>query len=88
MIKTRLNTLYTGVTTDVDRRFQEHQSGASKSARYLRGKAPLELMWQCEVASKREAMQLEYRIKRLPKRQKLALITGQLTLADLFEIPP
>lgn len=84
MIKTRLDTLYTGVTTDVDRRFAEHCQSSSKGARYLRGKAPLVLVWHRPVASKQQAMQLEYRIKRLPRLSKDKLVRGTLQLADLF----
>ena len=38
MIRTRRGALYTGITTDVDRRFAEHQAGGPKAARYLRGR--------------------------------------------------
>lgn len=84
MIKTRFNTLYTGVTTDVDRRFTEHCQSKTKGARYLRGKAPLTLVWHESVTSKQQAMQLEYRVKRLPRRTKDKLVQGSLQLVDLF----
>lgn len=66
--------LYTGITTDVERRFEEHRSGGAKAARYtrLRGAVALEGVW--EVADRAEASRLEYRIKRLTRAQKLALI--------------
>ncbi|WP_417552222.1 GIY-YIG nuclease family protein [Marinomonas fungiae] len=84
MVRTCQDTLYTGVTTDVDRRFSEHCQGGRKSARYLRGKAPLTLAWHQVVASKQQAMQLEYRVKRLPRRTKDKLVLGLLHLGDLF----
>lgn len=84
MIRTRLDTLYTGVTTDVDRRFTEHCQSKSKGARYLRGKAPLALVWYQPVISKQQAMQLEYRIKRLPRPTKDKLVLGSVTLVELF----
>ncbi|WP_231870761.1 GIY-YIG nuclease family protein [Marinomonas aquimarina] len=84
MIKTRLNTLYTGVTTDVERRFEEHCHSPSKGARYLRGKAPLTLVWYQSAASKQQAMQLEYRIKRLPRRTKDKLVLGSVAVAEVF----
>ncbi|MBJ7537411.1 GIY-YIG nuclease family protein [Marinomonas transparens] len=83
MIKTRLNTLYTGITTDVERRFKEHSGLNKRGARYLKGKGPLELMWHEEVGSKSDALVLEYRVKKLNKRQKLSLIDGGLTLHSL-----
>lgn len=87
LIRTRLNTLYAGVTTDVDRRFQEHASNSKKGARYLRGKGPLALMWHQEIGDKREAMSLEYKIKQIDRKKKLSLIHGSLTLDDIFDLP-
>ena len=84
LIRTRLNTLYAGVTTDVDRRFKEHASNSKKGARYLRGKGPLVLMWHQAIGDKKEAMSLEYKIKQIDRKKKLSLIHGSLTLEDIF----
>ncbi|AEF55373.1 GIY-YIG nuclease family protein [Marinomonas posidonica] len=85
IIKTRLNTLYTGISTDVDRRFKEHSGDGKKAARYLRGKGPLELVWQHAVGSKSEALMIESRIKKLNRRQKQGLIEGQLDPISLLK---
>ncbi|MCU8004076.1 MAG: GIY-YIG nuclease family protein [Shewanella sp.] len=66
--------LYTGVTTNVARRFSEHQSGGIKSAKYLRGKGPLTLMYQEQVGSHGDALRREIAVKKLSRAQKLALI--------------
>ena len=66
--------LYTGVTTDVTRRFSEHQSGGIKSAKYLRGKGPLTLMYQEQVGSHGDALRREIAVKKLSRSQKLVLI--------------
>uniref|UniRef100_UPI0040489CA3 GIY-YIG nuclease family protein n=1 Tax=Shewanella baltica TaxID=62322 RepID=UPI0040489CA3 len=66
--------LYTGVTTNVARRFSEHQSGGIKSAKYLRGKGPLTLMYQELVGSHGDALRREIAVKKLSRSQKLALI--------------
>lgn len=66
--------LYTGVTTDVTRRFSEHQSGGIKSAKYLRGKGPLTLMYQEQVGSQGDALRREIAVKKLSRAQKLTLI--------------
>ncbi|MBI1675825.1 GIY-YIG nuclease family protein [Shewanella sp. M16] len=66
--------LYTGVTTDVARRFSEHQSGGIKSAKYLRGKGPLTLMYQEPVGSHGDALRREIAVKKLSRSQKLVLI--------------
>ena len=84
IIKTRLNTLYTGISTDVDRRFKEHSGDSKKGARYLRGKGPLELVWQHSVDSKSQALMIENRIKKLNRRQKQHLIEGRIDPVSLL----
>ena len=84
IIKTRLDTLYTGVTTDVERRFKEHSGANKRGARYLKGKGPLELMWHQAIGSQSMALMLEYRVKQLNKRQKLQIISGQLSVSSLI----
>lgn len=66
--------LYTGITTDVARRFEEHSSGSPKSAKYLRGRTPLELVYSCEVGTRSEALIEERRIKQLSRADKLKLL--------------
>ncbi len=68
------STLYTGISTNVARRFEEHTSGSPKSAKYLRGRAPLELIYTKEIGTQSEATIEEHRIKALTKAQKLNLI--------------
>jgi len=73
IIKTKLDTLYTGITNDLERRFKEHVSQGSKTAKYLLGKAPLELVYIHEVDTRSEALSLEAKIKKLPKKDKVKL---------------
>lgn len=75
MIHCADGSLYTGVTTDVDRRFEEHSSGGSKAAKYLRGRGPFVLVYSCAIGSHSEALIEERRIKRLKKTDKQALLT-------------
>lgn len=75
-------TLYTGITTDVDKRLAEHASGA-RGAKFLRGKGPLEIVFAEAVGDRATALRLEYRVKRLTRRQKLALVRGERRLAEL-----
>lgn len=85
LIKTRLDTLYCGISTDVERRFQEHLQGAPKGAKALRGKAPLKLMFAEEIGDRAQASQIEYAIKkRLNRAQKDQLIQGALKLSEYF----
>jgi len=74
MIRCVDGTLYTGVTTDVGRRYKEHASGGPKSAKYLRGRGPLVLVYQRLIGSRSEALIEERRVKRLPKYKKEALL--------------
>lgn len=78
------NSYYTGITTDVKRRFEEHQSGKKKSARYLRGRGPLELVWHQVAGNQSTALRLEHRLRKLPQVKKKALAAGKLKLADLM----
>jgi putative endonuclease len=72
MVRCRNGTLYTGITTDVERRFQEHCKGSG--AKYLRGKGPLRLEFQCSVGNRSDALRLEHIVKGIDKAQKERLL--------------
>ena len=74
MVRDDQGRLYTGISTDVARRFTQHQSG--KGARALRGRGPLQLVWQRAVGSHSEALRLEYRLKQWSKPRKEALLSA------------
>ena len=65
-------TLYTGITTDVEKRFAVHQSG--KGAKYTRGRGPLALVYSEECGDHSAALKREREIKRLTREQKEILI--------------
>jgi putative endonuclease len=67
--------LYTGIATDVSRRVAEHGAGA-RGAKYLRGRGPLEVVFQREVGDRSLATRAEITIKRLSKDAKEALIAA------------
>lgn len=75
MIRCANGQLYTGITTDVERRFAEHSAGAPKGAKYLRGKGPLTLVYREPQMDRSTASKREAAIKKLSKQQKLALLT-------------
>lgn len=81
MLRDGTGRLYTGISTDVARRLAEHQAG--KGARALRGRGPLQLVWQHPVGEQGLALRLEYRLKQWPKARKEALIQGQIPLPEL-----
>ena len=68
--------LYTRITTDVDRRFSQHLSG--KGARYTRAHPPRRLLASVLIGSRSEALKAELGLKALPRAEKL---TGILSLA-------
>ena len=72
MIRCKGNVLYTGITTDVQRRFSEHQAG--KGAKFLRGKTPLALVFQHTVGTHSQALKLELWLKKKPKSSKENMI--------------
>ena len=83
LIQTAAGALYCGVTTDVERRFAEHQTGGAKAARFLKGKGPLTLMYQAEVGNRSQALKMEYRVKQLSRAEKDKLVSGKRALPPL-----
>ena len=65
-------TFYTGITTDVERRLEEHRQG--RGAKYTRGRGPLELEYQEECGTHSEALKREYAVKQLTREEKIRLI--------------
>ncbi len=74
ILRCRDGTLYTGITTDVEKRFEAHQNG--KGAKYTRGRGPLELVYREVCGSHSDALKREWAVKALTKDQKQALIAS------------
>jgi putative endonuclease len=68
-------TLYTGVTTDIDRRFSEHQ-GDSRGAKYFNGRKPSEVVYRESGHTRSSAYRREAAIKKMGREAKLEL-SGQ-----------
>jgi putative endonuclease len=66
-------TLYTGMTTDIERRLHQHNLGIG--SRYTRSRRPLRLVFVEPQPDRRAAMRRERAIKELPRKRKIALIT-------------
>ncbi len=75
MIRAADGTLYTGIARDVDKRLEKHRAGAG--SRYLRGRAPLKVVYRKALPSMSRALKQEIRIKRFTKKKKLALIASK-----------
>jgi putative endonuclease len=66
-------TLYTGITTDIQRRLKEH-NGSQKGAKYTKLRRPVKLVYSEECLDRSSASKREYMIKKLSREKKLALI--------------
>lgn len=69
--------LYTGWTNNLIKRIKKHNSG--KGAKYTRTRRPVKLVYFEAFFSKKEAMQREYAIKQLTRRDKLGLLKDKMT---------
>lgn len=72
ILRCRDDTLYTGITTDVEKRLEAHRAG--KGAKYTRGRAPLELVYREECGDHSAALHREIEVKALTREEKLKLI--------------
>ena len=75
IIECRDKTLYTGYTTDLDKRIATHNEG--KGAKYTKGRTPVILRYYESFETKEEALRRERNIKKLNKEQKLKLISNR-----------
>ncbi|MBZ9537852.1 GIY-YIG nuclease family protein [Modicisalibacter tunisiensis] len=76
VVETAAGALYTGISTDVERRFREHQHGR-RGARALRGKGPLTLVYRQAVGGRGEALRLEAWLKRQSAPAKRAWLAAR-----------
>ena len=66
------DSLYTGITTDLKRRIEQHNAGTA--SRYTRSRLPVALEYQEEAPTKSAALKRELAIKALPRKAKVELI--------------
>ncbi len=74
--------LYTGITTDVKRRWHEHLN-LKAGAKYFRGRKPKVLVFVEACENRSEASKREAYIKKLPRVEKLRLIQAQTSISEL-----
>ena len=72
ILRCRDGSLYTGITTDVDKRFAAHNAG--KGAKYTRGRGPLELVYREDCGDHSTALKRELEIKAMKREEKMKLI--------------
>lgn len=73
MVECKDGSLYTGWTTDLEKRIHDHNCG--KGAKYTRARKPVTLVYQEVFATKEEAMKREYAIKQMSRMEKEQLIS-------------
>ena len=76
ILKCSDNTFYTGITSNLDKRLMEHQSGKHFGS-YTFNKRPVQLMYYAEFTDVNKAIATEKQIKKWSKAKKQALIDGQ-----------
>lgn len=69
------NTLYTGITTDMERRFQQHTDGIG--AKYFRGRRPLQVIYLENDHTRSSASRREAQIKSMNRSEKVLLVSQQ-----------
>lgn len=80
IIRAADNSLYTGVTTDVNRRYQQHRTG--KGAKYLKGRSPIKLVFEQKIGTRSQAQRIEHWIKQQTKQIKESIVKKQITLPE------
>ena len=81
IVKCSDGSLYTGWTTDIEKRIEAHNSG--RGAKYTKSRRPVTLVYYEEFATKEEAMKREYAIKQMKREEKKALILDAALLKGL-----
>lgn len=72
-------TLYTGITTDLERRIGEHNAGRA-GARYTRSRRPVRLVYREAAENRSEAARREHLIKRMSSAEKMKLVESKRRL--------
>ena len=86
LVRSRDGSLYTGITTDVTRRFAEHQGNGDAGAKYLRGRGPLALVFQRKLGSRSLALGVESKVKKLSKDRKEELIRDNTHIDEIIKL--
>ncbi len=68
------DTLYTGITTDLERRLEEHNKGKAAAAKYTRARLPVSLIYSKKYKDRSGASVAEAAMKKMSREQKLTLV--------------
>jgi len=84
LIRCNDGSLYTGITTDVARRFAEHLGNNGTGAKYLRGRSPLTLVFQKKLGTRSLALGVESKVKKLSKTKKEELVRSGKYIEEII----
>ncbi len=73
ILKCADTTLYTGITTDIEKRVEEHNS-SKKGAKYTKARRPVKLVYSEQVDTRSDALKREHALRQLSRTEKLVLI--------------
>ena len=79
------DTLYIGITNNIERRLKEHASG-KRGAKYLKGRQPFSLVFSHQIQEKGQALKLEHHLKKLPKDKKEYFLSNPNELRDFIDV--
>ena len=84
MLRCKDNSIYTGMTSDLKRRFEEHLSKNEKCAKYTLNHSAIKLESAWESSTRSLASKLEYNLKKLTKSQKEDIISNKIDIDEVL----
>jgi putative endonuclease len=85
ILRNEKNALYTGITTDLGRRLNEHKNKLATGAKFTRSCKTLDLVYHCEIGERGPALTVESKIKHLKKKNKEVIVQSGLKKKELYE---
>lgn len=85
MVRTATGALYTGISTDPERRLRQHSGALTGGAKALKGKGPLQLVFTFAMPCRSSASKLEYQLKQWNKAQKELLLKQEVKQLNLLQ---
>ena len=85
ILRNEKNALYTGITTNLKRRVNEHKNKLSRGSKFTRSCKALDLVYHCGIGEKGQALKIEAKIKLLQKNNKEIIVAAGLKRTELYE---
>jgi putative endonuclease len=85
LVRCQNGSLYTGISTDVARRFAQHQGEGGAGSKYLKSREPLVLVFQKKLGSRSLALGVESKVKKLSKARKEELIRANTRIDEIIK---